>query len=147
MKGSEYINYLLPVLPKVSREVYINMMDLDIKSFESFIKSSCNTERVILSYCRLSLDESYDFKLSIGAYSTSYLSFYHCGKASKEPWYKNPEKFENIVDAISKCSLKNSLKQINIKDCHLKKRFVMEMFMERGMEIEVIMEDNSPSVI
>ena len=79
------------------------------------------------------------------------MSFAHWGSTRyserKTDWKTNPASFMNIVEAISKCGLKTSLKTIDIK-CNqtLNNEEVLEVFNQLEMfHIKIIEEGPAPS--
>ena len=72
------------------------------------------------------------------------LVFYDTGKRENSNWEDYPERFENLMRAVSKSSIKESLKVIEIEDCGVtidKGELIMESL---GMDdVEVTLQDYS----
>ena len=76
------------------------------------MKASANSDRVEFSYSQIDL--SSDIDLSGPHYSTSYLSFESVGNQKGNDWKNHPERLERVIKAISLCSMKDSLKTLNV---------------------------------
>ena len=78
------------------------------------------------------------------------MSFLTCGdtgsKERKSDWKSTPSCFKNIVEAISKSGLKDSLEKVDISDNKTLKKYVLKaMFNELGMpHISVVEEYPGP---
>ena len=70
------------------------------------------------------------------------MSFTNWGNSSRNSDFKtNPSLFENIVEAISKSGLKDSLQTLDIQSCGLDKEKVKELIIAHGMSNASIVED------
>ena len=76
------------------------------------------------------IDLSSDIDLSGPEYRTTYLSFWQVGDRKENDWKNHPERLKRIIKAISLCSLKNSLKTINVYKSDVAVKTVEEMLKE-----------------
>ena len=59
-------------------------------------------------------------------------------------WDKHPKRFEHIIEAISKCTLKTSLKKINIERCKISKETVEGLLKKYSLDnIQVVIQGDS----
>ena len=137
IKMDFYIDSFSKRMKSVSKGIYLNSFEIKEPELEKIIKSSSNWERLILRFCDIHCSNKLDFSGSAKC-KIKFLSFTSCGStASKErktDWKSTPTCFKNIVEAISKSGLKDSLEQVDIDYNHtLKKDEVQAMFNELGM--------------
>ena len=82
------------------------------EAFEKTVKASANWDRVVFSTSQIDLSSDIDF--SGPHYITSYLSFLDVGELKENDWKNQPGRLEKVIKAISLCSMKDSLKTINV---------------------------------
>ena len=63
-KMNFYLNSLTTSLNKVTKEIFLNVFEMDESDLEAVIKASCNSERLVLRYCDLKWSRAMDFKCS-----------------------------------------------------------------------------------
>ena len=63
-KMSFYLNSLATSLKKVTKEIYLNLFEMDESYLEAVVKASCNSERLVLRWCDLKWSRPMDFKCS-----------------------------------------------------------------------------------
>ena len=137
-----YIESLWEAIKGVSKEIYIEYLEVGEKDLEKIVKSSCNWERLVIRwsdiYCSSALDFSTD-----SDYKTKSLSFYNWGANStrKSSWITDSSLFVNIVEGIGKSGLKQSLQTVDIQGCGLVKSKVQEMFTKHGMTNLSVVDD------
>jgi hypothetical protein len=99
--SKNYREGLQNTLSRVSKEIYLRHMYLEVEDIETIIKYS-NAERLLIHYCKIITNEHLDFTCET-EYKISYISFYFCGydaDVSME-WDKYPDRFEHIIRAIA----------------------------------------------
>ena len=143
---SFYINSLIEAVNRVSKEIYIEAFELSNPCLQKFIKASKNCERLVLRYCNIHCSKALDFTTA-SPYNIKYLSFFNCGKSGrKSDWISNPSMFENIIAAIAKCGLKDTLQTVEIGGCGLDLSEVKEIFSTLGMpNISLIASEDEPA--
>ena len=63
-KMSFYLNSLTTSLKKVTKEIFLNVFSMNESDLEAVVKASCNSERLVLSWCDLKWSRPMDFKCS-----------------------------------------------------------------------------------
>ena len=137
IKMDFYIDSISKAIKSVSKEIYLKCFEIKEPELEQIIKSASNWERLILRYSDIHCSKKLDFGVS-DKYKIKFLSFYTCGNTGypvrKSDWMTTPSCFKNIVEAISKSGLRDSLEQVDIAwNQTLKKDEVQAMFNELGM--------------
>ena len=149
IKMSFYIDSISKAMRSVSKEIYLTCFEIKEPELEQIIKSASDWERLILCCCDIHCSKKLDFSVST-KYKIEFLSFVTCGstnyKDRKSDWISTPSCFKNIVEAISKSRLKDSLELVDIYGNQtLKKDGVQVMFNELGMShISVVEEGPAP---
>ena len=103
------------------------------------MKASANSDRIVFNICQIDL--SSDIDLSGPEYRTTYLSFMGVGNRKVNDWKTHPEKLKRIIKAISLCSLKDSLKTLNVRKWDVSVKTVEEMLKEFKLEGIQVIED------
>ena len=149
IKMDFYIDSISKAVKSVSKEIILSCFEIKEPELEKIIKSASNWERLILYFSDIHCSKKLDFGVS-AKYKIKYLSFYNCGhtdiKERKSDWITTPSCFKNIIEAISKSGLKDSLQQVDIVGNQtLKKNEVQAMLSELGMcHISVVEEGPNP---
>ena len=149
IKMDFYIDSISKAMKSVQKEIYLFCFEINEPELEQIIKSSSNWERLILCYSDIHCSKKLDFGVS-DKYKIKFLSFAYCGNINysyrKSDWKSTPSCFKNIVEAISKSGLKDSLEQVDIwSNTTLNKDEVQAMFNELGMShVSVVKEDPAP---
>ena len=143
IKMDFYIDSISKAIKSVSKEIYIQCFEIKEAELEQIIKSSSNWERLILRFSDIYCSKKLDFSVS-DKYKIKFLGFAYCGQTGpyrKSDWMSTPSCFKNIVEAISKSGLKDSLEQVDIYyNQTLKKDEVQAMFNELGMPLISVVE-------
>ena len=136
IKMDFYIDSISKAIQSVEQEIYLEWFEIKELELEQIIKSASNWERLILSFSNIHCSKKLDFSVS-AKYKIKFLSFTYCGETGnyrKSDWIKTPSCFKNIVEAISKSGLKDSLEEVDIYGNYtLNKDKVQAMFNELGM--------------
>ena len=136
-----YIDSLCEAIKGVSKEIYIEALEVGKKDLEKIVKSSCNWERLVIRFSDILCSSALDFSTD-SDYKTKSLSFYNWGNDYlKSSWMADSSLFENIVEGIGKSGLKLSLQTVDTKGCNLDKSKVQEMFSKHGMTNVSVVED------
>ena len=148
IKMNFYIDSISKSIKSASKEIFLNCFEIKETELEQIIKSSSNWERLILCYSDIHCSKKLDFGVS-DKYKIKFLSFYQCGykkSSRKTDWISTPSCFKNIVEAISKSGLRDSLEEVDIGwNDTLKKDEVQAMFNELGMShISVVIKGSGP---
>ena len=128
-----YIDSFVKAVSEVSQQVKVNCFELSEEELQKVVEASRNAKLLLLDNCNIHCSKTLKFSNQC-SYNTQYLGFNKCGAEGRNSdWIDNPLLFENIVKAISKCGLKESLKTVNIVDCRLDKSNVEKMFKKYGL--------------
>ena len=141
-----YIDSISKAIKSVSKEIYLRCFEIKEPELEQIIKSASNWERLIFYFSDIHCSKKLDFGVSDKC-KIKFLGFGECGRTDsphrKSDWITTPSCFKNIVEAISKSGLKDSLKQVDIVyNKTLKKDEVQIMFNELGMSHISVIEVN-----
>ena len=63
-KMSFFLNSLTTCLKKVTKEIFLQLFEMDESDLEAVVKASCNSERLVLCACDLKWSRPMDFKCS-----------------------------------------------------------------------------------
>ena len=63
-KMSFYLSSLTTCLKKVTKEIFLELFEMDESDLEAIVKASCNSERLVLYYWDLKWSRAMDFKCS-----------------------------------------------------------------------------------
>ena len=149
IKMDFYIDSIPKAIKSVSKEIYLECFEIKEPELEQIIRSASNWERLILHYCDIHCSRKLDFGVS-AKYRIKFLSFATCGSKysinRKSDWVSTPSCFKNIVEAIYKSWLKDSLEEVDIWNNYtLDKDEVQTMFNELGMShISVVDKYTAP---
>ena len=137
IKMNFYIDSISKSMKSVSKEIYLDCFEIKEPELEQIIKSASNWERLIFCFSDIHCSKKLDFGGSDKC-KLKFLSFDNCGHTAlsqrKTDWKSNPSCFKNIVEAISKSGLRDSLEQVDIEyNQTLKKDEVQAMFNELEM--------------
>ena len=149
IKMDFYIDSISKADKSVEKEIILSCFEIKEPELEQIVKSSSNWERLILRFSDIHCSKKLDFSV-FDKYKIKFLSFAHCGNTDyedrKSDWMSTPSCFKNIVEAISKSGLRESLEEVDIKwNPTLKKDEVQAMFNELEMShISVVQKGSVP---
>ena len=136
---------LVNSVSKVTEQVRLDDMEFKPEEVEEIIKGSSQSKELLFVECKLPTKKGMDLSCN-NHYLTQFLSFDNCGDDSSVcmEWDKYPERFEHFIEAISKCTLKTSLKKINIDDCDISKKTVEGLLKKYSLDnIQVVEQRDS----
>ena len=136
VKMGFYIDSISKAMKSVSKEIYLYCFEIKESELEQIIKSASNWERLILRFSDIHCSKKLNFSV-FAKYKIKFLGFYNCGSSSsyrKTDWKKTPSCFKNIVEAISKSGLRDSLEKVDIDNNNTLDKYKVEaMFKKLGM--------------
>ena len=97
-------------------------------------------------FCYSQIDLSSDVDFSGPVYTTSYLSFRGVGNRNANEWKAHPERLKRVLKAVSQCSLKDSLKTLDVFACDVEAKQVEEMLREFELNDVKVVEENAWSL-
>ena len=123
VKADFYIDSLCNTFRTVTREVYIEWLELTASDLERIVKASSNSEKLVIKYCSVICSTALDFAIAT-KYKTKFMSFDNWTGFSSDTKFdimSNPTFFESIGEAIKNSGLKDSLQYVEIDGCKLEK--------------------------
>jgi len=143
INGSELIDGICNASELVTNEIYLNHMEFKWEEIQRIFRSAIKTQRLIFRRCKLHTTDDMDFNTDC---ALTHLSFVACSSYNVSmKWDEYPERFENIVKAISKSNFKDSLTTINIYDCSISASKVKEQLSQYNIShINVVQERDIP---
>ena len=128
-----YLRSFVKAISVVSQKVLFSYFEFSEEELEEIVKASANSKELCLFMCCIHCTNALDFSTQ-HHYSTEILDFACWGlNGRNSDWLSDPSLFENIVEAISKCGLRNSLHTVKIRGCELEQSQVKEMFRKYGI--------------
>ncbi|CAI2387428.1 unnamed protein product [Moneuplotes crassus] len=135
-KLSFYFDEFKQVLPRVTREVFINNLYIEKKDFESII-SITKARRLVFHYCKFDTSTKPTFYCS--SPNIQYLSFQLCGQIDLSDWKTYPSKLRNIFKGLSESGLKSCIQTLNVHRCRLSQSKVRALIQETyGLSIDTV---------
>ncbi|CAI2378297.1 unnamed protein product [Moneuplotes crassus] len=131
-----YAKYFLRIMPKATKQLVMYGITISRRHFEAIFHTINHLENLEFEVCKidsynLRLREDLDFKVKS-------LSFLSSGEVSNSNWLAHPDRFDAILKAFSKCSLKKSLRLVDIKWCYIHQDIARSMFFKHNLtDIEV----------
>jgi cell division protein FtsB len=92
INGSDYFECLKSVLPKITKEIFIEDLTLSQPEFEEIVKTSSQCERLTFYACTIPTDSQCDFEIQ-DDYKIKYLSFRATGASTRSAWDYCPKRF------------------------------------------------------
>ena len=116
MDLAENMPALRVVLPRITHEFLTNCSYISKKHFEEIVKLSAGMKRLLIRHSIVDSESELDFS-EVKEWKIEFLGLAYTGRNDRSVWSATPKKLDNILSAISKCGLKDSLKSINLHDC------------------------------
>mmetsp|Transcript_14803 Transcript_14803/g.16510 ORF Transcript_14803/g.16510 Transcript_14803/m.16510 type:complete len:117 (-) Transcript_14803:49-399(-) len=95
------------------KQIRITCFILKKKYLQSLISHTRNLEILTLENCKI---QTLDVKFIDTNYKLEQIELENSGKEEYSDWVNNPEGFISFITAIEKCSLKDSLNSISLKE-------------------------------
>ena len=128
IEGSKYFNELKIAARKPTKCFCIWYTNLSAKEFCEVISAGKKCPSLCFYYDLIVFDEERNFGKDMNRWKIETLSFTFSGSSIYSDWSQNPQRFENMVSAISKCvPLLKSKKDIRIESCSLSKEKAEEV--------------------
>ena len=150
INSTSCINLISDAATKATKQIFINCLNISEQDFQTIVKASCNVEKVILNWCCIHCSSPLDFDKKL-IYKTKFINFQSWG--SKETkfittdWKKDKNWFKNILEAIWKSKLKDSLQKIGIyNNPNLSINTIQEVLNnENANSIKIVQEWSNPT--
>mmetsp|Transcript_7133 Transcript_7133/g.6326 ORF Transcript_7133/g.6326 Transcript_7133/m.6326 type:complete len:260 (+) Transcript_7133:859-1638(+) len=143
LKGSLITDSICKASQSVTKEVFLTFAEFNSENVQRIVKSANKSKRLVFWSCKIHTTDDMDFNTDS---AITYLSFAYCGHSDVSmKWNKYPKRFENIVAAISKSNLKDSLETININYCNITPDEVKELLKKYNItHIKIVQQEDSP---
>lgn len=125
-----YKQEVASILPRVTKEVFINYLTISSRCLETIIKGSANSNRLVIRTSKVDVDDDLDFTGPV--YKTSYISFAYTGDGNYSNWVAPWTAFRKIAEAMSKTSLKDSLNTVNVHTCTIGVADAQQILVDNG---------------
>ena len=134
LKSSKYIKELKLAASNTSQEFFVNCINFSVSDFWELVVSAKNVKKLCIQNSKIPLDSKFEFSQQLDVWDINYFDMYGCGDASNSDWTSNPQRLDNLLEAISKwVPFKNSLKTFYIKNCGISKEKVEEISKKYGL--------------
>mmetsp|Transcript_2627 Transcript_2627/g.2221 ORF Transcript_2627/g.2221 Transcript_2627/m.2221 type:complete len:211 (-) Transcript_2627:28-660(-) len=144
INGSKLIDSLCQAFQSVTKEINMCYIEFSPEEIQRIIKSATKTQKLVFRACKLHTNDHMNFNTNS---ALTHLSFDRCSydDSVSMKWDEYPERFENIVKAISKSNLKDSLTIININNCGISVSKVEEQLSKYNIShINVVEQTDEP---
>ena len=134
LECSNYIKELKLAAANTKDEFWVKNLHFCASDFWELIVSAKLVKKLYISNSMIPIDSKFEFDQQLDVCNISYLNMYYCGNKSNGNWASNPERFENLLEAISKwVPFKNSLKTFDIAYCGVTKKKAEEIKNKYGL--------------
>ena len=137
---NNYLECLKEIATKTTRTFCVCNSYITTNEFIEIVCSSKNTMNVHFRDDTIFLDEEFDFGNTMERWKIKYLGFFLSGESKRSDWVSHPNRFENLISAISRClPLRKSWKVLGIGSCGISREFALSICSKFKLDdIEVI---------
>ena len=144
-KAKFYMKTLPKLVSATTEEVFLYFLEFSEAELGQIVRASCSAETLIFEGCDIHCSTALDFGSAL-KYKTKALSFQSWGNTSnsnrKAYWKSSPACFDNIIEAIANCGLRDSLQTISIyENQSLSVEKVQQKLNEKGMSHVTVDEE------
>ena len=127
LSASKYLESLKIVSTKTCNQFAVDKTNFSSDEFRELVTAAKGAKQLGFRFDIIPLDEQVDFG-NMKESKLERLSFQYSGGSDYSNWKANPMRFENLVASIDQSQgLKNSLKELNIRDCEITKEKAQEV--------------------
>ena len=132
---SKYIDYLELAIHKITKYFWIQNCNISQEEFVVIMNAAKHIPDVRICYCRIKINSEICFDNITDKWAIEKLDLTSWGKFIYSNWRGKPSGFEYIIQAIASCQpLRESLKNMTLKDCDLPKEKIQEIVEYHGLE-------------
>ena len=118
VESSKYIRELRIAADNTVDYFGVQNLTFSVEDFKSLVVSARHVKTLYIYYSSIPLDCKFDFGDQLDSSDIQNLSVYQSGNTANGNWAAHPERFENLLEAISNSlALRNSLKTLHINGC------------------------------
>ena len=128
VESSKYIRELRLAAENTADGFYAYNLTFSVEDFKSLVVSAKHVKRLYIYGSWIPLDCKIDFDDQLDSSDIQTIYVQSCGNKANGDWAAHPERFENLLEAISNSlALRNSLKTLYIGDCGVSKEKAEQM--------------------
>ena len=132
--SSKYIRELRLAAENTTEILAIKGLIFTVEDFKSLVVSARHVKFLSISDSWIPLDCKFDFGDQLDSSEIQFLSMSGSGSLSCGNWGKNPQRFENLLKAISNSlPLRNSLNFVDITNCEVPMESVEQLRKKYGL--------------
>ena len=134
LESENYIKELKLAAESTADRFGVWGMNFSTEDFRSMVVSAKQVGYLHIFNSLIPLDSEFDFGEQLDYTNIHYFDVCLCGCENKGNWAENPNRFENLVEAISKSlPFRNNLKTLNITGCELSKEKAEQIWNKYGL--------------
>ena len=115
VESNKYIRELRLAADNTVGTLGVWNLTFSAEDFKSLVASARHVKNLYIYYSSIPLDCKFDFGDQLDSCNIQYFDVYHSGNKFNGDWAAHPERFENLLEAISNSvALRNSLKTLHI---------------------------------
>ena len=112
----------------------VSNLTFSVEDFKSLVVSARHVKILYIYGSSIPLDCKIDFRDQLNSSDIQTIYVQSCGNKANGDWSTNPERFENLLEAISNSvALRNSLKTLYIGDCGVSKEKAEQLRKKYGL--------------
>ena len=134
VESNKYIRELRLAAENTVNDFGVCKLTFSVEDFKSLVVSARHVKNLYIRISSIPLDSKFDFGDQLDSSNIQQFDVYHSGSKDNGDWAVHPERFENLLEAISNSlALRNSLKTLHIGDCGVSKEKAEQMRKKYGL--------------
>ena len=134
VESSKYIRELRLAADNTVNDFGVCNLTFSVEDFKSLVVSAKHVKRLYIYDSWIPLDCKIDFGDQLDSSDIQTIYVQSCGNKANGDWAAHPERFENLLEAISNSlPLRNSLKTLYIGDCGVSKEKAEQVRKKYGL--------------
>ena len=134
VESNKYIRELRLAAENTDDYFGVQNLTFTVEDFKSLVVSARNVKTLYIHTSYIPLDSKFDFRDQLDSSSIQNFDVYQSGNTNNGDWAVHPERFENLLEAISNSlALRNSLKTLCIGSFGVTKEKAEQMCKKYGL--------------
>ena len=134
VESSKYIQELWLAANNTVDQFGVYNLVFSIEDFKSLVVSAKHVKYLFIYSSWIPLDCKFDFGEQLNSCNIKYLNMNYCGDADNEDFAAHPQRFENLLEAISNSlPLRNSLETLYIAGCGVSREKAEQVSIKYGL--------------
>ena len=134
VESNKYIQELRLAAENTDDYFAVCNLIFSVEDFKSLVVSAKHVKILYFQSSLIPLDCKIDFGDQLDSCNIKNFYVHYSGNKANGDWAAHPERFENLLEAISNClALRNSLKNLGILDCGVSKEKAEQMSKKYGL--------------